>query len=77
MRNRLGPKAGTMTSTGRNLSVGFLALFAAVLALLVTSSMGARAGTLLVRVQDARSGVPVNGAFVQVGAAPGVPFSNN
>ncbi len=37
----------------------------------------ARGDTLSVRVYDARSGSPMGGAFVQVGQAPGDPFSGN
>jgi len=35
------------------------------------------AGTLKVRVLDGRDGAPLNGAFVQVGPAPGSPFAGN
>jgi hypothetical protein len=43
----------------------------------VSGSSAAQAGTFRVLVKDARTGVPVSGAFVQVGQAPGSPFSNN
>lgn len=37
----------------------------------------AAAGTLIVRVLDARTGDPLPGAYVQVGPAPGNPFPGN
>lgn len=47
------------------------------LALTVAGVPAVRAATLRVRVTDARSGLPLTGAFVQVGQAPGTPFNNN
>jgi hypothetical protein len=50
-----------------------LAAIAAVLPAVAT----ARAGSLSVRVTDAMTGLPIPGAFVQVGPSPGDPFPSN
>lgn len=67
-------KSGRRASALRSLAV--LLLLATVAAVLPTMGT-ANAGALFVRVTDAMTGLPISGAFVQVGPAPGDPFPSN
>lgn len=69
------PKPAARLFTRYAATALFLLLSGLALALPMTRPV--LAGTLVVHVEDARTGLPIDGAFVQVGTAPGTPFGGN
>ena len=72
----LARRAPLARRTGALLALAIVLLPAAIASVFLPVGT-ACAGSLSVRVTDAMTGLPIEGAFVQVGSSPGDPFPSN